>query len=224
MNIVRAILSLFVVLGAIPIGRAQGFVNLDFEAANVAAYPPGSVPRTLGIPGWAAYISGTPQTTILYNNATLGEASVSLQGVGGAFQTVQGQFSVVLQATFFAPDTNSAAIGQTATVPASTQSLIFWGDTSLSRAANDMDVTFNGEVIPYLPIGSGSHYTIYGANFAPFAGQFGELRFTAFNNTYAAVDNIQFSALPVPEPARIAFAGLVAAMLVVRRWKAISSR
>jgi hypothetical protein len=48
-------------------GFAQGFVNLDFEAANLSAYGagPAAVPATNAIPGWTAYLGGVPQTDIL---------------------------------------------------------------------------------------------------------------------------------------------------------------
>ena len=218
MNI-KCLTAFAAILLVVANGRGQGFVNLDFEAANVSAFPPGTVPRGLGLPGWAAYISGTPQTTILYDNATLGEAAIALQGPNGFFQPIQGQYFVLLEATFFASDTNSAAIGQTGQVPLTAQSLVFWGNTSVSGVANNMEVTFNGSLVPYAAIGSGNNYTIYGANVSGFAGQTGELRFTAFNNTRAEIDNMQFSSLPVPEPSGLALVVLAAALFGLRRWE-----
>jgi hypothetical protein len=202
--------------------EGQGtFVNLDFEAANVSGYPAGTVPANEAIPGWTAYIANVPQSTILYNYETLGEAAISLQGQpGGIYPPIQGQYFVFLQATFFAPGTNAAAIGQTGTIPSTAQSLVFWGDTSLSGVANNMQVTFNGESVPYAAIGSGSTYTIYGADISGLEGQTGQLLFTAYNNTYAAIDNIQFSDQPIPEPgafALCAMGALLAGWRVVRR-------
>jgi hypothetical protein len=201
---------------------AQGtFVNLDFEAANVSGYPPGTVPANDAIPGWTAYIADVPQSTILYNNETLGEAAISLQGQpGGIYRPIQGQYFVLLQATFYAPHTNAAAIGQTGTIPSTAQSLVFWGNTSLGGVANNMQVTFNGESVPYAAIASGSTYTIYGADISGFEGQTGQLLFTAFNNTYASIDNIQFSDQSVPEPGVFGLFTLGAFLLgwrVVRR-------
>lgn len=118
------------VFGTALLVQAQGtFQNLNFEAANVAGYAPGLIPASNGIPGWTAYIGGVPQSTILYNDINLSEAAVSLQGTNGVYPSLQGQFSVLLQATYFAPDTNTAAIGQTGTIPASAQSLVFWANT-----------------------------------------------------------------------------------------------
>jgi hypothetical protein len=202
---------------------AQGtFENLDFEAANVSGYPPGTVPASNAIPGWTAYIGNAAQTTMLYNNEALGEAAISLQGQQGAiYRPIQGEYFVLLQAAFFAPNTNAAAIGQTGTIPTTAQSLVFWGDISLSGVANNMQVTFNGETVPYSAIGSGSTYTIYGADISGLKGQTGQLLFTAFNNTYAAIDNIQLSDQFIPEPGVSALTALGALLLGWRfvRWR-----
>jgi hypothetical protein len=219
MKIVNTILVI-ILLASLEDGYGQGFANLNFESANVSGYSsPGSIPASNAIPGWTAYISGTPQSTILYNNETLGEAAVSLQGTNGIYQPIQGRYFVLLQATFSAPDTNSAAVGQTGQIPIGTQSLIFLANTSLSGAANNMQVSFNGSPISYFAIGSGSDYTIYGANISGLAGNTGQLLFTAFNNTYAEIDNIQFSPSAVPEPSEFALGALGALLLGFRRWE-----
>jgi hypothetical protein len=198
---------------------AQGFVNLDFESANVSGYSAGSVPASDAIPGWTAYISGVAQSSILYNDATLGDAAVSLQGTSGNFPPLAGLYSVLLQATFFSSQINTAAIGQTGQIPAGTQSITFFANNSLSGAANNMQVTFNGSAISYFAIGSGSNYTIYGANISGLAGDSGQLLFTAFNNTYAEIDNIQFSPSAVPEPSVLGLSALGGLLLGFRRWK-----
>ena len=201
-------------------GHAQGtFQNLDFEAANVSGYPAGTVPATNGIPGWTAYTGGAPQSSILFNNASLGEAAVSLQST--LYPPFQGQFSVLLQASFFAPDTNTAAIGQTAFIPIIDQSMTFWANTSLSGVANNMQVSLNGTGIPYFAVGSGAGYTVYAADISAFAGQTAQLLFTAFNNTYAEIDNIQFSNQPVPEPTVLGLS-LFGTLLV--RWRFVRRR
>jgi len=45
-------------------GFAQGFINLNFESANVSEQISHNTPVTDAIPGWNAYISGVLQTTI----------------------------------------------------------------------------------------------------------------------------------------------------------------
>ena len=214
--------GLALLLSAALSAQAQGtFKNLDFEAANVSGYSsPNYIPTTNAIPGWTAYLGGTPQAYILYNNETLGDAAVSLQGTNGIYQPIQGRFFVLLQATFLASTPETAAIGQIGQVPVTAQSLIFWGDTSDSGLASDMQITFNGSDIPYSAIGGGTGYTVYGADISAFAGDTGQLLFTVFNNTYAQIDNIQFSNLPIPEPGVFGLSALGALLLgwrVLRR-------
>jgi hypothetical protein len=203
-------------------GLAQGFVNLDFESANVAGYSsPNFIPTSDALPGWTAYLGGSPQSNVLYNNATLGAAAVSLQGTNGVFSPIAGSFSALLQATFFASVPESAAVGQTAQIPIAAQSLVFWANTSLSGVTNDMRITFNGSSVPYSAIGNGTGYTIYGASIPSLAGQTGQLLFTAFNNTYAEIDNIQFLNQPIPEPSAF---GLAALGVVLTAWRFVRRR
>jgi hypothetical protein len=54
-------------------GRAQSFVNLDFESAQIipltqsADFPPYSVATSNALPGWTVYYGGTSQSQINYN-------------------------------------------------------------------------------------------------------------------------------------------------------------
>jgi hypothetical protein len=71
---VKRIAWLFVVsLALMRNASGQGFVNLDFEGANLSDYGAGSVPAADAIPGWTAYLGGIVQTNINYD--------VSLGGV-----------------------------------------------------------------------------------------------------------------------------------------------
>ena len=184
----------------------QGFVNLDFEAANLSAYGagPAAVPATNAIPGWTAYLGGIPQTDILLNSEALADPAVSIQGTNGSFYPpMQRNYFILLQGSFQEISPRTAAIGQTGLIPATVQSMSFWADTSLNGMSNNLQVTFNGSTIPYFAIGTGTGYSIYGANISGFAGQTGQLLFTAGYDTYAALDNIQFSSLAIPEPSAL---------------------
>ena len=203
-------------------GFGQGFINLNFESANVSNYSsPNYIPATNAIPGWSAYLDGSLQNSIFYDNATLGAAAVSLQGTNGVQPAIAGLFSVFLQGAIggssITPQT--AAIEQTGLIPVTMQSLIFWGNTSLSGVTNNMQLAFNSSIIPYSAIGNGNGYTIYEADISSFAGQSGQLVFTAFGNTWAEIDNIQFSSTAVPEPSGLALAALGTLLLGFRRWR-----
>src|SRR5689334_6349274 len=89
----------------------QGFVNLDFESANVSGFSTGNVPITNALPGWNAYIGESQIDVVLYNTATIGGAGVSLQGPGSPLPyVIAGNYSVLLQGNSLFPV--SAAIAQ----------------------------------------------------------------------------------------------------------------
>ena len=102
---------------------------------------------------------------------------------------------------------SSAQIAQTSLIPVTTQSLVFWGNLS------GVNVTFNGQLIPYSAIGSGINYTIYGANISALAGQTGTLAFTALENNGGMLDNIQFSSQAIPEPSVFGLSALGSLLL-----------
>ena len=182
--------------------RSQGtFRNLDFESANVPFVPSGQfgadVSISQGLPGWTAFYGSSPVNTIFHNNMTLGGAEVGILGPAwDPSGILQGSYSVLLaQSTAGQPTT--AAIAQTGLIPSTARSLTFF--TSGSAI---FQVTFAGQVIPLAQIGSGPNYIIEGGDISQFAGQTGELRFTAGGGI---LDDIQFSSSPIPEPATPAF-------------------
>lgn len=208
--------------------RAQGLINLNFENASFVVdpngtFPPYSVYASNAIPGWTAYLGGVPQTDVLSNDTTLALAAVSLEGTNPALFALpafQGRWSIFLQGFF--GQTNSgypatASIGQTGQIPFTAQSLFFWGNLSLSGVTNDFSVSFNGQDLPLIAISNALNYTVYGADISAFAGKSGELLFTAYQNTYAELDNIQFSSIPVPEPSALALTG-AAIGLITSAW------
>ena len=194
---VGTIITVFITLDAHP----QAFVNLDFESANVPDVPAGQfgadVAVTEGLPGWTAYLGGGQVNQIGHNDISIGGAYISIQGPQwNSSQILQGQYTVLLQGQFSQtfPSPVSAAIAQTGQIPMTAHSLFFWGNNI------SLQVTFNGQVIPYSAFGSGPNYTIYGGDISALAGQTGELRFTGFNFGGDSLDNIMFSPQSVPEP------------------------
>jgi len=134
----RHFFAIILLLAGRQFGFAQGFENLDFEAANVSAYGAGSIPATNGIPGWTAYVNGSQVSQILYNTINLDEPAVTIQGTNSSSLTpIQGNVSVLLQRGSVYAIGSSSAIGQTGQIPITAQSITFWG--------GDNYVSFNGQ-------------------------------------------------------------------------------
>lgn len=213
---IAAVATIFISTEAL----SQGFLNLNFEAANPSGFSPGAgnLQTSVALPGWTAYYSTSTTTNqanaIWYDTVSLGGAFIALCDTNANSlgpPPIQGTYSVLLQGSSASTPT-SAAIGQTGTISASVQSLTFFG------VGGNFQVTFNGQPISYLITGSTANYSIYGADISGYAGQTGELRFTGLSPSYALIDNIQFSTSPVPEPSTFALAALGGALLGFRRW------
>ena len=199
-------------------GFSQSFVNLDFENATFvsdpsSSYYPSQVYASNAIPGWTAYVAGTPLTDVFSNNAYLTGGCVTLVGTNWGFAPMQGQYFVALFGNHYWIYTNTAGIGQTGQIPLTAQSLIFWGNVGLG------DVSFNGQTLSLAVIGSTNSYNIYGANISAFAGQTGQLLFTTGIGANDMIDNIQFSSTPVPEPGALGLFALGGVLLGLRSWK-----
>jgi len=192
------------------------FGNLDFELANVPFVPAGQVgadvPTSQGLPKWSAFYGAGQSSTIQHNTLSLGGAEVAILGPAWSSSDIlQGSYSVLLaQSTAGAPTT--AAIAQTGMIPPTATTLTFFTSPVESFA-----VTFSGHVIPLVQLGTGPNYKILGGDISAFAGQTGELRFTAGGGI---LDNIQFSSIAIPEPSVAALAVLAAMVL----WRCRSLR
>ena len=186
-------------------------MNLNFESANLSPYGvgPAIVPVTDAIPGWTAYISGAPQTDIAYNGASLGGAQINIESAANpnGFPTIQGNYFIWLEPNSGGSPSQSAAIGQTGQIPASDESLTFWGNYNGA-------LSFDGEALDYTQIGTGSTYSIYAADISSFDDETGQLLFTASFGSGGFIDNIQFSPDAVPEPGELALMGFGGAVVV----------
>jgi len=196
-------------------GFSQGYVNLDFESANTSGYSsPSFVPTNNAVPGWIVYFGSAEQSTIPYNTLALDAASVDLEGTNSQYgpYPIQGNYSIFVQGgTQFDPDHNGASIMQNGQIPASAQYITYWGGA--------LQATFDGQSLAFTAVGSGSGYTIWQANISAYAGQTGQLEFTAPWQTSGLLDNIQFAMNPVPEPTTMSLSALGLACLALRRWK-----
>jgi hypothetical protein len=188
---------------------SQGaFVNLDFENPITPLQPMNfQVPTADGIPGWTAYVYGNQTGEIYYNDIALDAAAVSLQGPGSFEPVLQGSYSVFLQGTSTSTSpSGSAAIGQTGQIPIGTKSILF-----LEQVLDSFQLTFAGQSIALNEVGSTANYDIVAGDVSMFAGETGQLVFTASPGHSGELDSIQFSSSPVPEPSTIAL-GILGAL------------
>jgi len=67
---------------------------------------------------------------------------------------------------------------------------------------------------------SGQPYDVFGVNIAPYAGQTGQLQFTALDNNPPGnieLDDITFPTQPIPEPSPLALTGVGALLFALYR-------
>jgi hypothetical protein len=194
------------------------FQNLNFEQALVPGVPAGQFGSDVlvanGVPGWTVYLGGSQQISMLHNNMSLGAAEVAIYGPQWHPDVIlEGQYTVSLQHSTAGPPT-TAAIGQSGHVPQTAESLTFYGDRSVIGA---YVVTFAGQPISLVALGSTSTYIIFGGDVSAFAGQTGELLFQG----NGGLDNITFSNLPIPEPSVFGLSALGALLL---GWRVLGQR
>jgi len=216
---------------------AQGaFQNLNFESATPATPITGPLgpfyqPVGLALPSWSAYLGGVEQTQVLQNVYTLGSGSVDIFGPdytaagpqGGLSPgIIDGHFTVFLQAGAPSPGLGNASIEQYGTVPIATQSLEFEAWDWLP-SSSILAVSFAGNSLSPVVIGTGPNYTLYGADISGFAGQSGQLEFSAVWNpngpSWIELDDITFSPNAIPEPSTLALVVMGGLTLALRRWR-----
>ena len=77
---------------------SQGFVNLNFEGANVSAYGngPAWIPIADAVPGWRGYIGSTEVGSVGYNAIAWDASAISLHSFGsGSFQPIRGRLRFI---------------------------------------------------------------------------------------------------------------------------------
>ena len=184
------------------LGHAQGFVNLDFESANLSGYSFGSVPASAAIPGWTAY-SGI----VALANINLVETGSEVQGPVEIAQSTALQGNYYVSLTWNGNANIHPSISQTGTIPATTQSLIWWGTGGSSFTA----VSINGQSLSFSLLSNEGYYGIFGADISAYAGQTGQLVFSSNEPITAGnvwIDNVQFSSSQIPEPSTLGLLAL----------------
>jgi hypothetical protein len=180
---------------------AQGFINLDFEQAQVPATPVGAygsfVDPARAFPGWAVVSNVFSYPTVTgYNTLSLGSAAIILMGPsfpnGPGYRPLQGNYSVLLQYFGLA---NPPALTQTGMIPAGTQTISILGNAIIE---------INGVSIPLdLPSPPGRAT----GNVSAFAGQTVQLTITANGQSY--FDDIRFSSVPEPGVLSLTLLGIL---------------
>ncbi|MCW5551625.1 MAG: hypothetical protein KIS67_05590 [Verrucomicrobiae bacterium] len=175
---------------------AQGsFQNLDFEAAEFVTIPGtfGAVVFSNALPGWTGYIGGEIQTATLPDGIPIGPpGSLPFIAIVGP-PADQGLYMVSFGSAYDSTGiTVPVALAQTGQIPAQVQSLEF-------LSLYPTTVLISGQYLPTVRLGDGPGYLDrYGVDISSFAGQLHEIRFLAGGINY--LDDIRFSASPVPEP------------------------
>ncbi|MEO5803321.1 MAG: PEP-CTERM sorting domain-containing protein [Verrucomicrobiota bacterium] len=216
-SLLKVIIVSVALISSENVGFSQGsFFNLNFESPVLPLMRDEEfmVPITNGLPGWIGYIDGNQVPRVGFNTIALDSSFISLHSSASPiFQPLQGSYSVYLQGGRFS--SVSAAIGQTGLVPQTAQSLLF-----STVSSGSLQVTFSGLIIPMVLVSNGPNFSVMGGDISAFAGQTGELRFTAFNGVGSGlIDAIRFSTSPVPEPSTLALTGIGALLFGVFGWK-----
>jgi hypothetical protein len=194
-------------------GKSQGFVNLDFESANLTGYSPGNlVPAASAFPGWTVSAEYIP-----YDDVSLSGNSISIMDASSPYFTtsIQGTYYALLASGNTPGLGQTISLGQSGTIPLGTESMTFWGNLG------GLQISFGGEAIAFSETGSTANYNIYSADVSALAGSSGQLLFSlpAYTSN-ATLDNIQFSTSSVPEPSAFALTALGGLLLAWRRSKA----
>jgi hypothetical protein len=200
-------------------GFCQGFVNLNFESAQIIPIAGGpyvnSIATSNALPGWTVLYGSSQQSVMSYNAPALGSTFVTLYATNGL--QLAGNYSVLLQGGGTA---SAATISQTGLVPADALSLLFYGAAN-SSLSSGLVVSLGGQDISFSAISNELNYTLYGGNIpSDMAGLSEPLTFSAleafggYNNWN--IDDIQFSSSAVPEPSTLALCALGGLFLVWR--------
>lgn len=193
------------------------FQNLGFESPVLPLiYVSPGYPYVLAssaVPGWIPYLVDQAQSDVLYNVRTGGGSAVGLHDWMSSTAPLEGNYSLLLQpgVSPSGGGRTAAAVGQTGTVPAAAKSLRFLA------AYGQFTVSFAGQSLAPVALSSGPNFsTLFGVDISGFAGQSGELRFTAPdieggpNDVF--LDSIRFSTVAIPEPRVLALCALGVAL------------
>lgn len=178
MNRMKNLSSLIVIIPCIALCD-EPFRNLSFEEAILPVVPAKELGDDVrvenGIPGWSAYSGGAMQFErdwIWHNRMSLGGEAVIVYGPEWNGYIFQGSYSVRLWSAPV-PTPFRPAIAQTGQIPTNVNSVVF------DFGGRHIQVTFKGERIPLNLLQTRQGFEVWGGDVSMYAGQTGELRFTA---------------------------------------------
>ncbi|MDR3459668.1 MAG: hypothetical protein P4N60_19740 [Verrucomicrobiae bacterium] len=200
-------IALFILLAVGQIGFTQGFVNLNFESAQIKNLTGNQIPAANAFPSWTV---NAPY--IYYDDLSLSGQSISICDQNSPIfpSQIQGNYYALLTSANVQNGV-SISLGQNGTIPLGTESMTFWGNFG------GLQISFAGQALTFSETGSTANYNIYKADVSQFAGDSGQLLFSLppFVGN-ATLDNIQFSSSPVPEPGELTLMVLGMALLGLR--------
>jgi uncharacterized repeat protein (TIGR03803 family) len=182
----------------------EDFGDLDFEDGDLVflqGSPAFEVYFSPAMPGWSS-----PWNSMPYNGQFLDSAGICILDTNYARLPnglVHGRFCVLLQAGLWNSQTyGPSSLAQSGTVPPEVKTLLFNASmfTNPISAGAPLEVTFDGNPLPWWVVATNPEYLVVGADITRFAGERGELRFTVpplwgHNSVY--LDNIRFSSSPL---------------------------
>lgn len=228
-------LVLFSVLFICP-ALAAPFRNLDFELANVPATLPfsegglgGLVSVTDAFPYWTVMFGSYAPTEVFHNNIALGSTSISI--IGPAWDVVVEQYMAILQPGHMDVgggdyEPVSVSLIQAGYIPSGTQSIRFQTWSGTPAAA--FQILIDAHSIGTWVTGTSGNVEAIAGDVSQYAGQTHSLQILApiyinydGNGTDfvggGAIDSIQFSPEPAPEPASLVLLGVCGISVVYRR-------
>lgn len=214
-------------------GYAQGFVNLNFESANVTG-PDflGRIPFANAFPSWQSDSPGG--SLAYYNTPDLDQMTIGIYDANSTFyrpHPVFGTYTAYLEGDLGSQFSTSgyANLRQTAVVPANAKSIRFVTMTysSLPNRIPTLTFSVNGTPVPCSQLQVLPNGVQWVADVSQYAGLsstigFGLQASYGLSSTHwifgVGLDSISFSSTPVPEPNPMFLLLAGVAYLRVRMW------
>ncbi|WP_422014172.1 hypothetical protein [Roseateles sp.] len=224
--IMKLIPALLLITAASTSAHGQAFTNLDFEAATVTQPPNGIsfIDWSAAAPGWS-HSAGADTSAVYYGGTHVGVTQWFLLTDAATVPAgpLAGAYSLSFASGYDSSNASgsqwvNAHVSQTGLLPSDARALTL-------LASGPLGITINGTAGALVSLGGSA----YGVDVTAYAGQSAEIRFINTSTQLfnpVTIDNVAFSASPVPEPPVWLLLGMTLAgwQAVARRAKGCSSR